>query len=135
MDISSVTERYYFDENGFVRAKATGLELTDEMKNGRLYNALKKTASICFVGDSLTEGTKNGDPFCNLPFIAKTALNDEYSEALEKYCDENNIDFINANPYIRNMLESYPDSRFLLDHIHPNSSEGVIMYSEAALSY
>ncbi|MCH5274079.1 MAG: CapA family protein [Lachnospiraceae bacterium] len=60
MDISSVTERYYFDETGFIRMKAAALELTDEMKNGKLYQALEKANTICFIGDSLTEGTKNG---------------------------------------------------------------------------
>ena len=41
--------------------------------------------------------------------------------------------FINANEYIKAELEKYPQSKFLLDHIRPNASEGVIMYSRAAL--
>ena len=49
------------------------------------------------------------------------------------YCDENNVGFINANPYIQNLLDKNPDREFLLDHIHPNSGRGVIMYSEAVL--
>lgn len=233
MDISSVTERYYFDETGFIRMKADGLTLTDEMKDGVLYGAIEKADSICFIGDSLTEGTKNGgcpwyepiekymngkeicnyskggctvsyiaqntadianadlyviavgtndvryrdeklcamtagdyinaiedlraklsqknplaefvfiapwysvdgDPFCSLPFDRKTELNNEYSEALRKYCDKQDIGFIDPNPYIRDMLNKNPDSVFLLDHIHPNSGRGVVMYSEAALLY
>lgn len=231
MDISSVTERYYFDKNGFIRSKAGGLEMSDEMRAGTLYKALKRSASVCFIGDSVTEGTKNGgcpwyepieehltgkavfnyskgactvsyitervgdipeaelyvialgtndvryrdesicamesagyiaemdklrkmlsekvpsaefvfiapwystdgDPFCSLPYAEKTALNDEYSEALESYCKENSISFINANPYIKNALASAPDDKYLLDHIHPNCSDGVVMYSEAVL--
>lgn len=233
MDISSITERYYFDESGFIRIKTSGLELTEEMKNGELYKAFEKADSICFIGDSLTEGTKNGgcpwyepieeylyekeiynfskggctvsyinenadsipiadlyviavgtndvryrdrtqcamtaedyvneidklratllkkndkagfvfiapwystdgDPFCPLSYDLKTQLNDEYSKALNEYCDEQKIAFINANTYIRNMLCQNPDSQFLLDHIHPNSGKGVVMYSEAALLY
>ena len=233
MDITSVTERYYFDETGFIRMKASGLELTNEMKNGILYNAVEKADSICFVGDSLTEGTKNGgcpwyepieefmdtkdiynfskggctvsyinehiddipdaglyviaigtndvryrdesqcamtseayisgidtlrkkllqknssaefifiapwystdgDPFCQLSYDSKTDLNNEYSEALRKYCDEYSLGYINANPYIQNMLDKNPDSQFLLDHIHPNPDKGVVMYSEAVLLY
>lgn len=231
MDISSVTERYYFDETGFIRVRTKGLECTEEMKEGVLYRALENADTVCFIGDSLTEGTKNGgcpwyepieeylggksvcnyskggctvsymnqhsdeipaadlyvialgandvryrdesqcamtaedyigeidrlrtvlleknasagfvfiapwystdaDPFCPLSFEAKTQLNEEYSEALENYCHERKLGFVNANPYIRNMLIKNPDSLFLLDHIHPNSVQGVIMYSQAAL--
>ena len=232
MDITSVTERYYFNKNGFIRTKATGLAVTDEMRSGLLYTAMEKAGSICFIGDSITEGTKNGgcpwyepieeyfqdkdilnyskgactvsymtnmaadipdaqayvvalgtndvryrnedvcamtaeefiseigklkealsskpsfkdiifiapwystdgDPFCSLSYSEKTALNNEYSEALERYCAEQSIGFINANDRIRTALTFSPDSKYLLDHIHPNASEGVIMYSEAVLS-
>ncbi len=233
MDISSVTERYYFDENGFIRSKASGLAVTDDMKKGTLYKALSKANTICFIGDSVTEGTKNGgcpwyepveeffpdkaflnyskggctvsymtdhaaeipyadlyvialgtndvryrdesmcamtaesyierldklkellktksadpefvfiapwystdgDPFCSLSFADKTALNNEYSSALKQYCSDNSQKFIDPNPYIRNKLSVSPDRTYLLDHIHPNIINGVVMYSEAVLSY
>lgn len=232
MDISSVTERYYFNENGFMREKAGGLTLTEERKSGTLCRALERAESVCFIGDSVTEGTKNGgcpwyepieeylggkevlnyskgsctvsymtdrtddipdaglyvialgtndvryrdestcamtadhfvagiaelkkklalkvpdaefvfiapwystdgDPFCKLSYAEKTALNEEYSQALENYCQDNGFGFINANYYIRNVLAVSPDRLYLLDHIHPNSSNGVVMYSEAVLS-
>lgn len=233
MDINSITKRYYFDETGFLRTKTSGLELTDEMKNGILYKALERNDTICFIGDSLTEGTKNGgcpwyepieeyignkeiynyskggctvsymntniddiptadlyviaigtndvryrdetqcamtavnyineidnlrmklseknnstefvfiapwystdgDPFCFLSFADKTAMNEEYSTALQNYCSEHKINFINPNPYIQALLNHNPDSKFLLDHIHPNAGKGVVMYSEAVLLY
>lgn len=232
MDITSVTERYYFNENGFIRSKAGGLEMNDEMRSGKLWNAMQNVGSVCFIGDSVTEGTKNGgcpwyepieehipdktvynyskggctisymienidsipsaelyvialgtndvryrdesvcamtaedfavragelksllikkspdasfvfiapwystdgDPFCKLSFSAKTALNEEYSDALENACRENGDVFINANGYIRQMLTEKPDSYYLLDHIHPNCGKGAVMYSEAVLS-
>lgn len=231
MNTSSVTESYLFDERGFLRQKVTGLELTDEMKTGTLYTALDRAQSVCFLGDSLTEGTKNGgcpwyepieehlggkellnfskggctisylterlddipaaglyviaagtndvryrneslcamtaadftaradelkngllqkapsaeivfiapwystdgDIYCGLSFADKTALNDEYSDALGEYCRENSLGFINANSYVRERLNTAPSNRYLLDHIHPNASSGVIMYSEAVL--
>ncbi len=231
MDITSVTERYYFNENGFIRSKTKGLKLTNEMKNGILYSEMKKAGSVCFIGDSVTEGTKNGgcpwyepieelfpdkqisnyskggctvsymlertddipdaelyvialgtndvryrdksicamtaeeyisetdelidalsskpsfskviliapwystdgDPFCNLSYKEKTELNNEYSSALEEYCIDNSIGFINANETIQAELLTSPDRRYLLDHIHPNASTGVVMYSEAVL--
>lgn len=60
MDISSITERYYFDKNGFIRMRTEGMELTEQMKAGTLFTEIRKAASICFIGDSVTEGTKNG---------------------------------------------------------------------------
>ncbi|MGN1134686.1 MAG: CapA family protein [Oscillospiraceae bacterium] len=231
MNISTVTERYYFEKNGFIRSKANGLILTDEMKSGKLFRAMQNADSVCFIGDSVTEGTKNGgcpwyepieeyifdktiynfskggctvsymtdnidkipeadlyvialgtndvryrdesicamtaedyvskldtlknmlsernrnakfifiapwysvdgDPFCKMSFSEKTAMNEEYSIALEDYCRVQNVKFINANSYIREKLSSAPNSRYLLDHIHPNCSSGVVMYSEAVL--
>lgn len=233
MDITSITERYYFNENGFLRMPSEGLELTEKMKDGILYKALNKADKICFIGDSVTEGTKNGgcpwyepiieyfpgksitnyskggctvsymtkrseeipdadlyvialgtndiryrdsticamtaesyvsgldaltgklrskhpdaefvfiapwfstdgDPFCPMTYEKTMSMNSEYSSALQNYCQMNHHGFINANEYIRSILKTTPDRTYLLDHIHPNSTKGVIMYSEAALSY
>lgn len=232
MDITSVTERYYFNENGFIRSKRSGLVLTDEMRSGLLYSAIESSDSVCFIGDSVTEGTKNGgcpwyepieeyftdknifnyskggctvsymtqrtdkipaaelyvialgtndvryrnesmcamtsndyvsemnklkeklsavspsaefifiapwystdgDPYCSMSYSEKSSLNEEYSLALEQYCKNNSIGFINANEYIKNSLSTAPDSKYLLDHIHPNQTEGVRLYSEAVLN-
>ncbi len=232
MDITSVTERYFFNENGFIRSKAVGLELTAEMRKNTLFTEMNKADSICFIGDSVTEGTKNGgcpwyepieeyfpgknimnyskggctvsymnscadnipeaelyvialgtndvryrdssvcamtpedytesisklknslsekspkadfvfiapwystdgDPFCPLSYREKSELNADYSAALEKYCHDNSLMYINANNYIQKELSAAPADKFLLDHIHPNASAGVIMYSAAVLS-
>ena len=232
MDITSVTERYYFNENGFLRTKAEALSVTDEMKSGTLYTAMEQADTVCFIGDSVTEGTKNGgcpwyeplaacfpettilqeakggctvsymtqradeipaadlyvialgtndvryrdksicamtteqfvsetdtlrtklsakapdaafifiapwystdgDPFCRLSYSEKTELNEAYSAALDIYCKEHRFGFINANPYIRDTLTVTPDRTYLLDHIHPNATTGVRMYSEAVLT-
>ena len=231
MDITSVTKRYYFNQDGFIRSKTTGIELTDEMKSGLLYSEIKRAKSVCFVGDSVTEGTKNGgcpwyepieevfpsvefsnyskggctvsymlektdeipdaelyvialgtndvryrdektcamtaedyvtrmtelmnalsdkpsfskviliapwystdgDAVSKLSFSKKTQLNDEYSLALKNYCKEHSVGFIDANGEIKAVLSKSPNRKFLLDHIHPNSTRGVIMYSEAVL--
>ena len=227
MDITSVSERYYFTKDGFVRSKATGLVLDDDMKNGVLYTEMEKADTICFIGDSVTEGTKNGgcpwyepieeyfknkkienfslggvtvsymteradeipaadlyviaigtndvryrdektctmtaesyaeeitklhdkllqkapqarfvfiapwystdgDNVSELSFAEKTALNEEYSAALKSVCQTLGCDYINANPYIKNMLDKNIQSKYLLDHIHPNIINGVVMYS------
>jgi len=60
IDISAVTSSYLFNENGYLRRKTKGLSLTDEQKKGVLWSSLSTVSSVCFLGDSLTEGTKNG---------------------------------------------------------------------------
>ena len=60
LDISSVAPRYYLNENGWLREKAPPLTLTDQMKHGLLYKALEQQDTICFIGDSITQGAKNG---------------------------------------------------------------------------
>lgn len=231
LDITSITERYYFNENGFIRTRNNGLTLTEELRNNRFYLAMSGSESVCFIGDSVTEGTKNGgcpwyepvvsffsektilnyskgsctvsymlshideipvadlyvialgtndvryrddqkcamtpeeftkrldvlkdkllikspgcqfifvapwystdgDPFCKLSFEDKTALNNSYSESLRKYCEEKSFLFINANKYISDKLKTASVRTYLLDHIHPNASDGVILYSKAVL--
>lgn len=59
-DISAACGSYLFNENGYIRRKVTGLKLTNDMKSGTLYSAIEKASGICFIGDSLTEGTMNG---------------------------------------------------------------------------
>ena len=231
MDIEGISERYYFDQDGFVRAKTQGLVLTDEMREGKLWKAMDNASSICFVGDSVTDGSKNGgcpwyepieqylsgkevtrysqggatvmyftqrvseipkadlyviavgtndvryreeavcamtaeeyvkrmgnlrkslldrSPGAKIVFIApwtstdgdtmsdlsykdKVAMNRQYSDALRKYCAENDVIYINANPYIEETFKATPASRFLVDYIHPNAGEGVRLYSMAVL--
>ena len=40
--------------------KLEPLQITDEMKNSRICRLLQNAETVCFVGDSLTEGTING---------------------------------------------------------------------------
>ena len=51
--------KYFFDEGGFMRQKVAPLAVSDKMR-GDFYNALTAAENVCFIGDSLTEGTKNG---------------------------------------------------------------------------
>lgn len=51
--------KYFFDGGGFMRQKVAPLKISDDM-HGKFYNALTAAENVCFVGDSLTEGTRNG---------------------------------------------------------------------------
>ena len=100
----------------------------NELKN----KLLEKSSDAEFVFIAPWYST-DGDPYCPMTFAEKTKLNEDYSNALKKYCISNNSIFINANDYIRDAIRNTPDKKYLLDHIHPNSSAGVVMYSRAVL--
>ncbi len=232
MDVTSQTGRYYFDKKGFIRVKTGGLELSNEMRNGKLFKVLESAKTVCFIGDGVTAGTKNGGcgwyepieehldgktvrsfakggctvsymlghvgeipqsdlyvialgandvryrderfcamtaegyvdsldqlrialtkaspsakfvfiaPWCSLdgdplnciPYAQKVALTSEYANALEKYCNGKSIPFINANGAISSALRIAPTGRCLLDHMHPNAADGVLLYAKAVLS-
>lgn len=52
-------QKYFFDGDGFMRRKVPQLTISDEMR-GKFFTALTAAENVCFIGDSLTEGTKNG---------------------------------------------------------------------------
>lgn len=55
-----IRDRLYFDAHGFMREPAEALAITEEMKDSPFYKAITRVNHVCFVGDSVTEGTKNG---------------------------------------------------------------------------
>lgn len=58
-EINFNQQKYFFNEGGFMRKKVAPLEISDEM-HGDFYKALIAAENVCFIGDSLTEGTRNG---------------------------------------------------------------------------
>ena len=82
----------------------------------------------------------DGDINSKLPYSEKMAMNQEYSNALQKWCDKEdanktNKEFINPNNKIAQILDHYPHSRYLVDSIHPNGQAGVQLYAESVLLY
>jgi lysophospholipase L1-like esterase len=118
----------YRDESVCAMTAESYVERMDELKTKLL--SVSSGAKFIFIAPWYST---DGDIYSMLSFEDKTVMNEEYSAALEKYCSENSLMYINANPYIKNVLTVYPDRDYLLDHIHPNASKGVIMYSEAVL--
>ena len=53
-------ERLFFDAQGFLREPAEALPISDKMKTSPFLQAVTAADKVCFVGDSVTEGTKNG---------------------------------------------------------------------------
>ncbi|MCQ2547980.1 MAG: CapA family protein [Clostridia bacterium] len=60
LDLNTVQKKYYFDTKGFILTKPNLLEITDPMKESEAYKLLTSARNVCFVGDSVTEGTVNG---------------------------------------------------------------------------
>lgn len=230
LTVDLADDRIYFDSEGYFRKRSEKMALTAEMEQSSFFKAVTSAESVCFIGDSVTEGTKNGgcpwyepiegyisnvrncswgggtvqtltenleiinseqsqlyviaigtndvryrdetkcamtsqdyvsridglckgitnyedaefifiapwtstdgDPFCDLAYDEKMELNSEFSAALEQYCIDNGHMYIDANPYINEYLEQYPHSEYLLDHIHPNFTNGLKLYSEAVM--
>lgn len=59
IDTSLLLQRYYFDAQGFMRSKVREIVIADDMDDN-LIDLLSNARRICFVGDSVTEGTKCG---------------------------------------------------------------------------
>lgn len=53
----------------------------------------------------------------------------EYAQALAKYCGSRGFIFSNPTLCITQMLQSRPLDYYLIDHIHPDSREGLLLYS------
>ena len=77
----------------------------------------------------------DGDGVGKQTYEEKLELYRLYAEALEKWTASSGDGFINANPYIRQMLEQFPDSDYLVDCVHPSAEAGVELYCRAVLLY
>ena len=53
-----VRERWHFDERGYVREKVS--PLAADVRESRFMRLVNSAGSVCFVGDSVTQGSRNG---------------------------------------------------------------------------
>lgn len=60
LSIDQSQEQYYLFPYGYVRNAVGGVELTEAMRSSALFQLLQESSSVCFIGDSITEGTRNG---------------------------------------------------------------------------
>lgn len=74
------------------------------------------------------------DPFSTLNPDQKDTLFKEYSKALEKYCHDKGFLFIDPHYRISEVLKKEISSHYLIDHIHPNASGGILLYSSSIVS-
>ena len=97
-----IQERYFFDEDGFQRKKVEPLTISDELAKGKFFTAIQAAQNVCFVGDSITRGSKNGsvpwyEPIA--PFIKGTIFNASFIGAkIKRLIRENFLSKIAAAP-------------------------------------
>lgn len=53
-----VREKYYFDERGYVREKVS--PIGHDVSDSRFMRLINSHESVCFIGDSVTQGSMNG---------------------------------------------------------------------------
>lgn len=59
----------------------------------------------------------------------------EYTKALKMWCEKNGFLFVNPNPYIADRIsKSKYFNYYMVDRTHPNSSNGIKLYSEAVIN-
>lgn len=74
------------------------------------------------------------DPVPPVPRAEVEALMGEYAAALKEYCAEHGHLFIDPNPSLSFILnDPYLREEYVIDHIHPNGTKGVYLYSSAVL--
>ncbi len=60
LTLDQARERHYLFPKGYFRQAVNPIEVTTKMKNTAFYQLLEASGSVCFVGDSITAGSKNG---------------------------------------------------------------------------
>lgn len=60
VDIYSMEEKLYYYRTGYKRNNSEMMEISNSDTEKELYKILKNATSVCFIGDSITAGTKNG---------------------------------------------------------------------------
>lgn len=77
--------------------------------------------------------TLKNDRISKLSHEEKIAMIDNFSDALNKFANENEFIYINPNENLREFYSANGSFLFSKDGIHPNSNLGIQLYSTAIL--
>jgi fucose 4-O-acetylase-like acetyltransferase/poly-gamma-glutamate capsule biosynthesis protein CapA/YwtB (metallophosphatase superfamily)/lysophospholipase L1-like esterase len=77
--------------------------------------------------------TMGNDPYTPLDKKELDLLFSDYEKSLEQFCKDSGFLFINPGKYILQVLNQSKSTEYLLDHIHPNASKGIQLYSKSVL--
>lgn len=81
LSLNQTQDKYYLFPDGYYRQPVKPIELTEELKNTEVYKMINESKSICFVGDSITSGSKNGGYGWYEPLMAAFEGKTVYKEA------------------------------------------------------
>ncbi|MBN1891851.1 MAG: CapA family protein [Clostridiales bacterium] len=73
----------------------------------------------------------DNDIYTTLSPQEKSDLYSAYTMRLQGFCEKNGFLFVDPTADILKVLGTEPVSKYLLDHIHPNASNGILLYSRA----
>jgi len=100
ISLDQAQNKYYLFPEGYVRQPTKPIQITEEMKNSEIYKLINESKTICFVGDSITAGSRNGGYGWYEPLMAafegKTVYREAWDSATTKTLLENS-DKISAN--------------------------------------
>lgn len=106
ISLDQAQDKYYLFPEGYFRQPTEPIEITEKMKNTEIYKLINESKTICFVGDSITAGSRNGGYGWYEPLIAafrgKTVCKEAWDSATTKTLLENSdkIAAIKADLYV-----------------------------------
>ncbi|SFM27076.1 GDSL-like Lipase/Acylhydrolase [Gracilibacillus orientalis] len=92
--------------------------------------AKKKNAKFIFIAPWTTD---QYDPTSELSTEERFKMLQEYSKALKSFCDKHEHLYIDPNETISQTFKTRNPKKWLVDHIHPNASDGINLYSKAVI--
>lgn len=98
----------------------------------QLVNKIDNDCNFVFIAPWLS---LSNDIKSKLSENAKINMINEYSKKLNEYCKKQGYLYINPNNYIEEKLndDDGDATKYIIDYIHPNDTDGIKLYSEAIL--
>jgi fucose 4-O-acetylase-like acetyltransferase/lysophospholipase L1-like esterase len=93
ISLDQAQNKYYLYPEGYFRQPTKPIQITEEMKTSEIYKLINESKTICFVGDSITAGSRNGGYGWYEPLMAafegKTVYRAAWDSATTKTLLEN----------------------------------------------
>ena len=93
----------------------------------KIVNLVKKKRKFIFISPWYST---SDDIYSKLNHSEKLKIIKEYSLAIQNFARRNKYIYINPNNYLEKHINNN-EKKYMVDFIHPNSNEGIKLYSEA----
>lgn len=105
ISLDQVQDKYYLFPQGYSRQPIKPIEIKEEMKNTDIYKMINESKTICFIGDSITKGSRNGGYGWYEPLIAAFGGKTVYREAWDSATTKTLLD--NSDKIAANKADLY----------------------------